>query len=258
MSWFPQVGAGSVAQFPLNRSRQWRMISNDLESGERIALADQYSNQIQWALSYQDLSDAEVLTFTNLFAASQGQAGSFGFIDPLANLLGWSEDFTRPDWQAGSPHASSGVADPLGTQRAWLLVNGSPGPLTLQQTLGLPGEYMACFSVWVRSANRGTAVLQRDSLECAVPVGTVWKRAFMGGRGVNGASQSSFGITLAAGQQIEMFGPQVEAQPYPSAYKQTTTPRGIYQQTTFATDELNVVSTGKALSACQISLMSRF
>ncbi len=36
MNWFPQIGAGSVAQFPLTRSRQWRAIANILESGERI------------------------------------------------------------------------------------------------------------------------------------------------------------------------------------------------------------------------------
>ena len=36
MSWFPQIGAGSMAQFPLQRSRKWRAIMNDLESGERI------------------------------------------------------------------------------------------------------------------------------------------------------------------------------------------------------------------------------
>ena len=41
MTWFPQTGAGSVAQFPLTRSRQWRMISNDLEDGKTIVVADQ-------------------------------------------------------------------------------------------------------------------------------------------------------------------------------------------------------------------------
>ena len=32
MNWFPQIGAGSVAQFPVTRSRKWRAIANTLES----------------------------------------------------------------------------------------------------------------------------------------------------------------------------------------------------------------------------------
>ena len=40
MSFFPQIGAGSVAQFPLTRSRKWRAITNNLESSEQIILPD--------------------------------------------------------------------------------------------------------------------------------------------------------------------------------------------------------------------------
>ena len=32
MNWFPQIGAGSVAQFPVTRSRKWRAITNSLET----------------------------------------------------------------------------------------------------------------------------------------------------------------------------------------------------------------------------------
>src|SRR5215831_7469615 len=99
MNWFPQIGAGSVAQFPLHRKRQWRAITNVLASGERISLPDPDGGSIQWLLTYQELTDAEVVTLNTLFTNSTGEASSFGFIDPFANLLGWSEDFTKPDWQ---------------------------------------------------------------------------------------------------------------------------------------------------------------
>ena len=54
-------------------------------------LPDATAGQIEWKLSYQDLTIAEVQSLSNLFTASQGEFAAFTFIDPLANLLGWSE-----------------------------------------------------------------------------------------------------------------------------------------------------------------------
>ena len=80
MTWFPQIGSGSIAQFPLQRARKWRAISNQMEGGERILLPDTAAGQIDWSLVYQDLSDAETLNLSNLFAAAQGEFdGALGF-----------------------------------------------------------------------------------------------------------------------------------------------------------------------------------
>jgi len=256
MIWYPQLSSGSIAQLPLARRRQWRSIANEMESGERISVTDSYSNQVTWSLSYQDLSDAEVLKLQNLFSASHGRAMSFGFADPLANLLGWSEDLTRPNWQSGLLQVSGAVTDPFGARMAWTVSNVSAGPLTLQQNVGLPGEYVTCFSLWIKGPIGTTVALQRDSAEARVPVPSAWKRVNITGAGAAGTSQSNFGITLAAGQQIQMFGPQVEVQPYASAYKTSVAPRGIYEETTFGEDELSVVGTGPGLSSCQLTLIS--
>jgi len=48
MSLFPQIGAGSVAQFPLTRSQTWRSIMNQLESTEQIMLPDTAAGEIGW------------------------------------------------------------------------------------------------------------------------------------------------------------------------------------------------------------------
>jgi hypothetical protein len=90
-----------------------------------------------------------------------------------------------------------------------------------------------------------------------VSVGPSWNRVFISGAGTSGAANSTFSITLNPGQHIAMFGPQVEAQPYPSAYKQTVTARGIYSATRFDSDELNIVGTGVGLSSCKIALRSQ-
>ena len=72
-----------------------------------------------------------------------------------------------------------------------------------------------------------------------------------------GAAQSTFSIALPAGQTIDVWGLQVEAQPYPSAYKQTSAALGIYEETYFGDDELTITSTSLGLSSCEINLMSR-
>jgi hypothetical protein len=234
MSWYPQIGSGSIAQFPLTRSQRWRTIIND-----------------------QDLTDSEAGSISALFAASQGSYGAFTFLDPLANLLGWSEDFSQAGWQAGLLQNAPGVPDPLGTNRASSVSNANPGTQTLQQTLGIEGSYVTCFSVYLRSDTAGTVALQRDSTQITVPVGPVWQRAFLSGTGATGAVQSGFSIEVAAGQTIDVWGPQVEAQPYPSAYKQTTTALGIYDETYFEGDELKITNTSVGLSSCEISLLSR-
>jgi len=257
MSSFPQIGTGSVAQFPLTRSRRWRAIRNDLESSEQIMLSDPAAGQIEWRLPYQDLTDAEAGALGNLFAASQGSFGAFTFIDPLANLLAWSEDLSQPGWQFGLLQNASGVGDPLGTQRAWSVSNASAASQALQQTLGVPGEYVACFSFYLRSNVAGTVALVRDGTQRNVAVGPAWQRAFVNSTGIGGAVHSGFSIAVTAGQSIDLWGLQVEVQPYPSVYRQTSVAEGIYAETYFENDELKITSTSPGLSSCEISLMSR-
>jgi hypothetical protein len=256
MNWFPQVGAGSVAQFPVSRSRRWRAIVNQMENGV-ILLPDAAAGQIEWKLSYQDLVDAEVQNLSALFTASQGKFGAFAFIDPMANLLGWSENLSQAAWQAGLLQTAAGVTDPLGTARAWSVTNPSPGTQSLIQSLSVPGDYFACFSAWLRCNVAGTVTLQRDGTARTVSVGLGWQRVFVGSKGVGGAQQSTFSIALAAGQTVDVWGLQVEAQPYPSAYKQTSAAVGIYEETYFGDDELTVTSTSVGFSSCGITLISR-
>src|ERR1700744_6463655 len=110
MNWFPQIGAGPVAQFPVTRSPKWRAITNSLESGEQIMLPDTAAGQIPWKFSYRDLQAIAVQSHTALFTASQGEFGAFTFIDALANLLGWSENVTQSAWQVGLLTSSANVA----------------------------------------------------------------------------------------------------------------------------------------------------
>lgn len=257
MKWFPQIGSGSLVQLPLHRRRRWRSISNELENGARIAIPDSSAGVIEWQLSYKDLSDAEAASLTTLFANSKGSFGSFVFTDPIANLLAWSEDLSRPDWQGGQLTMTSGASDPLGTRRAWTIFNGAAGTQSLNQTVSVSGDYVGCFSVWLRSDSNATATLHRDSVETTVQVGPVWKRFFLSGTGSAGADASTVSVAVNSGQTLCFWGLQFEAQPYPSQYKPTAGASRIYPETYFGSDDLTMTSTGVGLSACEIQLVSR-
>ena len=250
MIWFPQLAGGSVAQFPLERVRRWRAISNELESGERISLPDSGGGSIGWRLSYQDLTGVETGLLQALFRDCGGKCKTFAFADPMANLLGWSEDLTRPDWQHGQLQLTA-------SGRVWTLSNSSAGALAVSQSVGVPGGYVSCFSVWVRSVAPGLVTLRRDSLNQTYTAGPVWTRVRLSGTGVSLATQSTYSVEVPAGHVIEMSGPQVEAQPWSSQYKTARAPRGIYPETWFASDELKVTSVGPERSSCQIDLISK-
>lgn len=257
MSFYPQIGSGVVTQFPFARRRMWRAITNQLESGELITLPDAAGGQVEWSLQYEDLTTAEAQAIGDLFAASQGQFGLFTFIDPLANLLGWSEDFTQSGWQLGEMTTAAGAADPLGTQRASAVSNSGGASQPLSQTLGVSGDYVACFSAYVCAATATSVTMQRDTVQTLAVVGPQWKRVLVSGTGTAGAAQSTFSLVIPPGQTIDVWGMQVEAQPWPSVYKQTRAATGVYNETYFANDELTVTSTGQGFSRASIELISR-
>jgi hypothetical protein len=257
MNWFPQIGSGSIAQFPVTRTRTWRNIVNVIESGEQVTLPDADGGLIQWRLSYQDLTAAEMGNLNTLFQISQGSFAPFTFVDPLANLLGWSEQLTQPGWQTGLLEFATGVNDPLGTTRASTINNPNTGSQALSQSVGLAGSMVTCFSAWIRSSSGAQITLSRDTSQTSVIAPIGWTRIFLSGTGASGSGSTTFSLTIPAGQTVDVWGLQVEAQPYPSIYMQTGAAYGIYEETYFATDQLTVTATAPGLAACDLQLVSR-
>jgi hypothetical protein len=241
----------------MERTRSWRDISNTLENGQRISLPDYGTAEIVWDLAYEDLTDAEVAQITLLFQEVRGPVGSFLFVDPLANLLGWSEDLAKNEWQKGQLTVTPGLSDPPGSNRAWRISNPSPASQSLAQTLEVRGEYIACFSAWVRSASMAVVSIQRDGQQSTYAVGPAWKRIQVSGAGNSGQAESSFSIRLEPLQSLDVWGLQVEAQPAPSPYKVSAAATGIYPETRFIEPELTITSTGLGFSACRLRLRSR-
>ena len=127
----------------------------------------------------------------------------------------------------------------------------------LSQSLGVPGEYTICFSAYAWSAVVGSVGMLRDATRVNVTVGPQWKRVQISGPGVSGATASTFSLAVSAGSSVQVFGLQVEAQPWPSPYRPTGAAAGILEETRFSGGELALMNTAPGLSACQVSLVSR-
>jgi len=256
MTWFPQLSTGCLVQLPLSRRLVWRAITNRLENGERISLPDTPAGRIEWNLAYKELSEGEAAGMGSFFRNCRGAFGTFSFADPSANLLGWSEDLSRPDWQHGLLSVVPNRAAPNGTLSASTLINAVGAAQQLTQTVALPGQYTTCFSAWLRSDSPATVTLRRGSAVQPLAITSNWKRYYLTGA-VPGEDNAPFSVELQPGQSMDVWGFQVEAGPYPSQYVPVTTASGIYERTSFAADELAITATGVGLFATEFTLISR-
>jgi len=218
-------------------------VVNAAADGSSIKLADPAGATVEWQLQYSNLSDTESGALQQFFTAMEGSLNTFTFLDPTANLIGWSEDLTNTVWQA-APFltVSGGVTDPLGGSSAWQLANCGEGAQALTQTLNAPASYTYCFSVYAFSMQPLTIRLLLGSNSVQAALNSRWSRIQIAGTGDAAASAIEFGIELPAGTTVSVFGPQVEAQPAPSAYK-TGTAGGVYENARFRDDEFTFTST---------------
>jgi hypothetical protein len=261
MLYYPQLRTGSVAQFPIKRGMNLRTIANQLSSGLTIRMEDVGWQKVRWQLTYSDLTDDERSALENLFETAQGQLNTFTFLDPTANVLMWSEDWTQPVW-APDPllQVTGGVQDPLGGNAAMQLTNTAETTQQIMQNTSGPSACVYCFSVYLRSATPATVELvasatgQTAMLSVTTTVG--WMRAILP---VNLSVQQnnvSFGVQLPAGVQVDAFGAQVEPQPGAGPYKKTIDRGGIYSATRFSSDLLLFTATAPNQNSCQLDLIS--
>ncbi len=160
MLFYPQLTTGAVSQFPVTRNANLRTVANQLPSGYTIRMADTGAQKVQWQLRYSSLTDGELSAIQSLFVAAQGQLNTFTFVDPIYNLLMWSEDWTQAVW---TPDAllqiTAGMPDPLGGSDAMQLTNTAQTTQQVVQNTSGPSSFVYCYSVYVRSAVPATIQL---------------------------------------------------------------------------------------------------
>jgi len=252
---FPQLPTGALSQFPLRKRRLSRTVVNTMADGRTIKLPDVAAQVTEWQLQYTGLSDPELATLAQFFASVEGSLNGFTFLDPNGNLLAWSDDPSQVEWQKASfLTLTGGGADPAGGTCAWHVSNSGAGAQSLSQTLNAPAAYIYSLSAYARAAQPTTITLLLGSQRAARPVGTQWTRFTIAGMGDAEATSVSFGIELPAGAAIDLYGPQVEPQPWASAYKSSTT-GGIYENAHFRDDAFTYTSTGVNRNSTTVNIV---
>jgi hypothetical protein len=245
---FPQLTSGALAQYPIRKTRLARTIKNLLTDGNLLLNYDPYGSRLTWELEYVELSNSDLQALEAHFANCVGPFHAFTFIDPTDNMLASSADLTSATWAIPtSVQLTAARPDPLGGTGAFTLTNNGQAAQGITQTLPVPASYQYCFTVYVRSVQSAAITLIASSTSAnsteAFSAGPSWKRLTLSVH-LNDPGQSiSIGLTLAAGQQADIFGPQLEAQLAPSRYRPTLQQGGVYTNAHWATNSLPVIAT---------------
>jgi hypothetical protein len=240
---FPQLSSGALAQYPIRKSNTVRTIKNIMADGSMLVAADPGAAQLVWTLSYVDLSISDVDALQAHFEACAGAVRAFTFLDPTDNLLLYSADLTGPSWATPTGITiEAGLPDPMGGSAAFSVTNTASAPQQIVQTVVAPAGYQYCFSVYADSTAGGTCGLSLSSANAQqtnqYPLVQPWSRILLSGKLNDIGAGLSVAISLAAGQSVSLFGPQLEPQFVPSRFRPTYSSAGVYLSAHWAVPEL--------------------
>jgi hypothetical protein len=258
---FPQLSTGTISQYPIRKTQSLHVIVNELEDGSSVSYLDPTSGSVRWDIQLSAISLEEMQAIQALFNSCYGPWSGFVFLDPTDNLLSASANLLDSSWEAPTGlNVVAGASDPFGGTAAFTITNASQAVAAFTQTLPSPATYVYTFSAYLRASAAASVVLVSQSgseqASQTVQVGTTWTRAVAHLPLTAAADTWSVGIQLLPGQQIQVFGPQVDAQPSASNYRQTAGAGGIYSDTYWASDALAFAITGPNEFSTQISLES--
>ncbi len=261
MLYFPQLASGTSGQLPLVRREFRRVIRTEQIDGREWKSLDGWAGEISWLLRYRGLTQNECAELEALFHVVEGRRGEFVFLDPGDNLLVWSEDLSKDVWTRDPfLELTSGIEDPLGGTAAAKLTNRSQAAQKIDQALAVPSWFQHCLSGWVRS-DTGAEVTLFGRCGSAGHARTVraesrWKRASLPVKLGGTEEIVRFGLEVGAGQSIEVFGLQVEAQAGASNYKRTRSRSGIYRDARFDQDTLEIVAEAPHCFGCTVTVVA--
>jgi hypothetical protein len=241
--YFPQLSSGAVAQYPFRRARVFRTITNSSPSGDLVLAPDTGASRMIWQLGYASLSGREANILTNFFDICQGRLRAFTFIDPAENMLTSSSDFSNGSWQnLSSIRLVPNSSDPLGGDAAFVVTNNGQTNEELTQTIAVPANYQYCFSLYARSDQTASIELIRrgsgSQNSSLIGIGPNWSRAACSGALSDQDVGLTVAIRLAPGQQVWLYGPQLEPQIQPSRYRPTQNRCGVYPNAHWTVDTL--------------------
>lgn len=257
--FYPQLTSGAIAQYPIRKLRLARTVKNVLPDGSVISFSDPGGARLIWELAYVELGDADVQALQDHFQACLGPFHAFTFIDPTDNMLAASSDMAAAPWvRPSSIHIVSGAADPTGGTAAFTVTNTGQASEGITQILQAPSGYQYCFSIYAMSADPSavTMLLQGAAAQqsTSMPVGSNWTRIVAGGKLNDSGVGLTAGLILEPGQQVQLYGPQLEAQVVPSRYRPTQATGGVYANAHWGVDQLSITAVAPDLSSTAFSI----
>ena len=257
--FFPQLSSGAIAQYPIRKTRVTRSIINSLADGTIVASPDPSASKLIWELSFTQLSTTDVTALQAHFLACCGPYHAFTFIDPTDNMLVSSADLTTASWQKDPQlQVTSNAADAIGGNNAFVLTNNSAAVQSLSQQLTVPAGYQYCFSFWVQSTSSSVVAVSRQGASAGaadqLPSGNKWSRVISSGRLNDTGDQLTVGLNLSPGQQVIVFGLQLEAQIQPSPYHATFSTGGVYPGARWVSDSLPISLDAPGLFSTEFSI----
>ena len=257
--FFPQLASGALAQYPIKKTRLVRTIKNVLADGSMVLLNDPNGGHQLWQLAYTGLGTTDIQALQGFFALCAGPFKGFTFIDPTENMLVWSSDLTDSAWTSGSLlQIQPGLADPNGGTAGFTVTNSGQAPLQISQTLTVPANYQYCFCLYAMSAQSPQIVLTRSGPVAqdasSVTIGPQWTRVVSTGQLDDTGTQFTVGISLAAGQQVGLYGPQLEPQVSPSRYRPTGSMGGVFGNAHWGMDQLATAADAPGLYSTTFSI----
>lgn len=257
--FFPQLSSGAIAQYPIKKTNVVRTITNLLPDGSMILLADTPASKLMWEMTYTELAPADAMALQAHFQACYGPYHAFTFIDPTDNMLTSSVDLTNSVWSKDPQiQITTGASDPDGGTDAFVLTNEGSAIQKFCQQLTVPANYQYCFSLYATSAQPSTvAVAWQGSSAAAndeLPVSTAWNRIVSSAQLNDAGTQLSVGVTLAPGQQVTLFGLQLEAQSQPSRYRATVASGGVYANAHFVSATFSMASDAPNLFSTRFAI----
>jgi hypothetical protein len=232
--------------FPIAREACFLTRRNCLDDGTEYRTPEQAAPLYRWEIDLGGRSDAELRELEDSFLALGGPYESFVFLDPLANLLKWSEDFSQAVWTKSHPGdltVVAGLADPLGGNGGRTLINYGPVANSISQQLDAsPAGRQFTASIWLRSGTPAPVQLVlhdggAESHSLAILPGSSWRRYWLtAGFGAEAGSKTVFRFDVPALGTLEAFGAQLMALPSPAPYSRTTTVSGFHPHCRFAND----------------------
>ncbi len=260
--YFPQLTSGALAQYPIQKTRIVPTTKNVTLDGNMVLSSglnfNPHASRLIWQLSYTDLDISDMQALQAHFVACLGPFHAFTFIDPTDNMLASSADLTATIWQKGVIQVASGAADPQGGNQGTVLTNTSQANQQIIQSLNVPANYQYCLSTYVTSTQVENIALTRSGTTASdstvLSVGPNWTRVVSSGRLNDAGTSLTAGIVLAPGQQVTVYGMQLEAQLQPSRYRATGQAGGVYQGAHWAVDELAMVADAPNLFSTSFSI----